>query len=158
MNKVLKYILMLLGIFVLAAVLVFFLKPELFSTVKNVLDPNFRLDNDAEFPLSNNNLIDRDSVEPVVALYQDIVPEGAEPVTFRGVFQEYGTGCFADGECYAIVDDKHITTILGWTQEVVGSFENPDIPIGTQVEVYALPTESGKYTLYGSQDFYIKEI
>lgn len=79
-------------------------------------------------------------------------------VTFTGTFEDYGTGCFADGECYAIVDGKHITTILGWTKGPVGQFVDPDIDFGTSVEVYALPTLNGKYTLYGSNEYYIKEV
>ncbi|MCI5051358.1 MAG: hypothetical protein MRY57_03545 [Candidatus Pacebacteria bacterium] len=81
-----------------------------------------------------------------------------EPVRFSGEYQEYGTGCFADGECYAIVDGKRITTIVGWAPGPVGRFEDPDIPFGTTVEVYALPTDDGRYTLYGSNDYYIRPL
>lgn len=79
-------------------------------------------------------------------------------VKFRGNISKYYTGCFSDGECYVVVDGKHVTTVLGWSGDEVGVFENPDVEMGTELEVYALPKNDGSYTLYGSKDFYIKEV
>jgi len=74
------------------------------------------------------------------------------------------TGCFADGECYIEVDDKHITLLTGMRlnpQEVgtiigadgIGGLESF---IGKQIEVYAQDNSDGTYTLYGSEGFYVK--
>lgn len=81
---------------------------------------------------------------------------------FSGILEEVNTGCFADGECYVVVDGKHITAIMGWSQETVGSvigvegFGDLESKIGSEVEVYAKDTGDGKYSLYGSEGFYIK--
>jgi len=81
---------------------------------------------------------------------------------FSGKLEEVNTGCFADAECYVVVDGKHITAIMGWSQETVGTvqgvegFGDLENHIGKEVEVYAQDTSDGKYTLYGSEGFYIK--
>lgn len=81
-----------------------------------------------------------------------------ESVSFTGTFEQYNTECFADGECSAIVDGKKIVTIVGWSQDVSGSFENPDIPVGTEVEVFAAEIDEENYTLYGSEEYYIRAV
>jgi hypothetical protein len=81
---------------------------------------------------------------------------------FSGKLEEVNTGCFADAECYVVVDGKHVTAIMGWSQETVGTvqgvegFGDLENHIGKEVEVYAQDTSYGKYTLYGSEGFYIK--
>ncbi len=83
---------------------------------------------------------------------------------FTGKLEEVNTGCFADGECYVVVDGKHVTTTMGWSQEIVGSVITNDTEgfggleqhIGEQVEVYAQDKGDGTYTLYGSTGFYVK--
>ncbi len=81
---------------------------------------------------------------------------------FSGPLEEVNTGCFADGECYVVVDGKHVTAIMGWSQETVGSvqgvegFGDLENHIGKEVEVYAKDSGDGTYTLYGSEGFYIK--
>jgi hypothetical protein len=81
---------------------------------------------------------------------------------FSGKLEKVDVGCFADGECYAEVDGKHITAIMGWSQAVVGQvigvegFGDLESHIGEEVEVYAQDTGDGKYTLYGNAGFYIK--
>jgi hypothetical protein len=81
---------------------------------------------------------------------------------FSGTLQEVNTGCFADGECYVTVDRKHVTAIMGWSQEIGGTvqgvegFGDLENYIGQEVEVYAADTGDGKYTLYGSEGFYIR--
>lgn len=80
---------------------------------------------------------------------------------FSGVLEEVYTGCFADGECYVVVDGKHITTGLGWTREVVGTvkgvagFGELAYFIGQPVSVYAGKKADGTYTLYSNTDFFI---
>lgn len=92
------------------------------------------------------------------------VEEGEElkPETFSGTLSEVNTACFADGECYVVVDGKHVTTTIGWSQATVGkiegveSFGDLEGKIGQEVEVYAHAKEDGSYTLYGSEEFYVK--
>lgn len=174
MNNTLKYILSIGGLVVLTLAVLLYLKPELLSFDNAPEFPERVINDTSDVPLgqiiyddSEYNRIDTtDNVTPtefiqeesVVILYQEIVTEGAEPVRFSGIFQEYNTGCFADGECYVVVDGQRVTTLLGWSNGVVGTFEDPDIPVGTEVEVYALPTESGNYTLYGSTDYYVRAL
>lgn len=86
--------------------------------------------------------------------------------TFKGILTEVNTGCFADGECFVVVDDKKVTAIEGWKKEIVGrtiiegnensGFGDLYTYLGNQVEVYAAITDQGEYTLYGSEDYYIK--
>lgn len=81
---------------------------------------------------------------------------------FSGKLEKVNTGCFVDGECYVVVDGKHITVIMGWSRETVGSvigvkdFGDLENHIGEQVEVYAQDKSNGTYTLYGSEGFYLK--
>jgi hypothetical protein len=90
-------------------------------------------------------------------------PAGTE--VFIGQLQALDTGCFADGECFVIVDDKKITTMIGGRgvkQDNLGEVKGFDSfvalfdYIGSFVEVKALRKEDGSYTLYGSSDYYIK--
>ena len=81
---------------------------------------------------------------------------------FSGKLEEVNVGCFVDGECYVVVDGKHVTTTLGWRQEVVGKVEGVEgfgdleQHIGENMEVYAQDKGDGTYTLYGSEGFYVK--
>lgn len=100
----------------------------------------------------------------------DSVPEDeAKPVegklkadTFTGTLEKVDVGCFADGECYIEVDGKHITVLMGWSRDTVGSIIGADgiggleAFIGQEVEVYAQDNGDGTYTLYGSEGFYVK--
>jgi hypothetical protein len=82
--------------------------------------------------------------------------------TFTGVLQKIDTGCFADGECFAEVDGKHVTVLRGWSRDTVGSvqgvasFGDLESSVGKKVEVYAQDLGHGAYTLYGNEAFYIK--
>lgn len=81
--------------------------------------------------------------------------------TFSGTLEKVDTGCFADGECFVEVDGKHVTAIMGWSQETVGSIKGVDgfgdleSVIGQTVEVHARFLEPEFYTLYGNEDYYI---
>ncbi len=81
---------------------------------------------------------------------------------FSGKLEEVNTGCFADGECYIVVGGKHVTVLMGWSQEIVGSIVGADSigdlesHIGKDMEVYAQDKSDGTYTLYGSSGFYAK--
>lgn len=81
---------------------------------------------------------------------------------FSGILQKVDTSCFADGECFAVVDGKHVTAVRGWSQQVVGTvqgvegFGDLSQHIGEQVDVYAYGAGDGVYTLYGNQALYIR--
>jgi hypothetical protein len=84
---------------------------------------------------------------------------------FTGKLEVVNTGCFSDGECFVVVDGKHVTAIMGWSREVVGKIEGlkngegfGDLEkyIGKEVEVFAKELEYGNYTLYGDAEYYIK--
>ncbi len=81
---------------------------------------------------------------------------------FTGTLEEVNTGCFADGECFVVVSGKHVTALMGWSRDEVGTvqgvpgFGDLESHIGNEVEVYAQDLQDGTYTLYGSKGFYIK--
>jgi hypothetical protein len=78
---------------------------------------------------------------------------------FVGTLEEVNIGCFADGECYVVVDGKHVTTMIGWSDAAVGSilgvegFGDLEYFIGEQVSVFAGKKEDGTYTLYQNDDY-----
>ncbi len=82
--------------------------------------------------------------------------------TFTGTLTEVNTGCFSDGECSVTVDGKHVTVLMGWSRNTVGtiigapSIGDLESYIGKPVEVYAQDNSDGTYTLYGSEGFYVK--
>jgi hypothetical protein len=82
--------------------------------------------------------------------------------TFTGTLEAVDTGCFADAECSVTVDGKHVTVLMGWNRDEVGSVMGADgiggleSFIGKKVEVYAKDNLDGTYTLYGSAGFYVK--
>lgn len=86
---------------------------------------------------------------------------GATPATFTGILSAVNTGCFADGECYAVVGGKHVTLTIGWSQETVGTIVGaPSIGdlesyIGESATVYAKLLPDGTYTLYGNDAYYL---
>lgn len=83
-------------------------------------------------------------------------------IHFSGTLQKVDTGCFSDGECFVVVDGKHVTALRGWSQEVVGTVQGVDGfgdlagHIGAQVEVFAFGAGDGVYTLYGNDKLYIR--
>ncbi len=85
------------------------------------------------------------------------------PITFTGELERVDTGCFADGECFVVVDGKHITALLGRSRDIVGQvvgietgFGGLEGLVGKEIEVYAHKIDAKNYTLYGSADYYIK--
>ncbi|MFM2340084.1 MAG: hypothetical protein RLZZ360_720 [Candidatus Parcubacteria bacterium] len=81
--------------------------------------------------------------------------------TFSGTLTEVNTGCFADGECFAVVGGKHVTLVIGRKQEVSGSVVGaPSIGdlesyIGETATVYAKALPDGTFTLYGNTSYYL---
>ena len=108
-------------------------------------------------------VVDQEQPEQeVITPVEEAVAPVPSATTFSGTLEAVNTGCFADGECFITVDGKHVTAIMGWSRDVVGSIEGVDgfgdleAHLGKQVEVSAHDLGDGKYTLYGSQAFYIK--
>lgn len=85
-------------------------------------------------------------------------PGKLKVIHFSGTLEEVNTGCYADGECFVMVDGKHITTLRGWTNSKVGTADMDALhaSIGKAVDVYAKDQGDGTYTLYGNSGFYVK--
>jgi hypothetical protein len=93
-------------------------------------------------------------------------PSSPISTTFKGVLQSVNTGCFADGECFVIVEGKHVTVLMlsrGMQQtapvgivEGVPSFGDLTSHVGATVEVRAALQSDGSYTLYGDPTYHIK--
>ncbi len=90
------------------------------------------------------------------------IPSGMETINFSGELEDVNVGCFADGECYVVIDGKHVTVLIGRVQQAVGtiigvdSFGGLENFVGEKVEIFAQDLGSEKYTLYGSEAFYLK--
>lgn len=114
------------------------------------------------YTTANNQVITGDSGRMGLPSDEQAPDGKLKAANFSGKLQEVNTGCFADGECYVVVDGKHITAIMGWSSNTAGSiigvegFGDLEGHIGKEVEVYAQDKGDGTYTLYGSEGFYIK--
>jgi hypothetical protein len=93
---------------------------------------------------------------------QGTTTDAAVGTHFTGTLQKVDTGCFADGECFVVVDGKHVTAVRGWSQEIVGTVQGVEgfgdltKHIGEQMDVYAYGAGDGVYTLYGNEALYIR--
>lgn len=115
---------------------------------------------DAYFTTQNEEVSETDRV-----MNEDVEEEQngkLKAANFSGELEEVNTGCFADGECYVVIDGKHITVLRGWSRDTVGSVQGVEgigdleAHIGAEMEVYAQDLSDGTYTLYGSEGFYVK--
>lgn len=104
------------------------------------------------------NLGNQEPLEFPIQEQGAVMPAEQNPEIFTGSYDNYKTDCFFDATCSAIIGGKEVITILGWSREISGTFEDPDLPFGTQLEVYANKIDDMTYTLYGSEDYYIREI
>lgn len=106
--------------------------------------------------------VDTNRIDPTATSTDGKQAPPQNPVSFSGTLEEVNTGCFADGECYIMVDGKHITTLWGWTNEIVGSvkgvagFGDLESHIGKTINVNANELDPGNYTLYGSADYFVE--
>ncbi len=149
--------LVIIGAGVIVALLaLYFLLPQDRDTVQDKVEEEFQSETTNENTvLEEDEIHAGDNPQSQVKLKAD---------TFTGTLEQVDTGCFADGECFAVVDGKHITLIMGWSQETAGSIIGVDgiggleASIGQKVEVYAQDNSDGTYTLYGSEGFYIKTL
>jgi hypothetical protein len=91
-----------------------------------------------------------------------VTGEKIRAANFEGPLESIDTGCFADGECFAVVDGKRVTTMRGFSQTAWGQihgvpgFGDLEGHIGKTVEVYAQDNGDGTYTLEGSEGFYLR--
>lgn len=146
-------------IIVVLAVLLFVLEPASAPSAIEVPESNRPIvaDEQPTTPVPETNRVANpgDTTKPVTAgkLKAD---------TFTGTLEEVNTGCFSDGECYVVVDGRHVTAIMGWSQATVGKvlgvegFGDLESYLGKKVEVYAQVNADNTLTLYGSEGFYIK--
>lgn len=118
---------------------------------------------DTKTPVSEETIADTEAGRIAKPETPENPPTGKiKADVFTGVLERVDTGCFADGECFVEVDGKHVTALMGWSRETVGSvvgvpgFGDLESHIGKNVEVYAQENPDGTYTLYGSEGFYIK--
>jgi hypothetical protein len=94
--------------------------------------------------------------KPPVALPMGIAP------SLSGKLTEVNTGCFSDGECYAVVDGKKVVLLIGWYQGKVGKILGADSIgdlenyIGADATVFAGMDDQGDYTLLGNESFYLQ--
>ena len=107
-------------------------------------------------------LVNENNDQRLPSPVQPTPEENLKTEKFSGKLEDVNVGCFVDGECYVVVDKKHVTVVMGWSQETVGSIIGVDSigdlekHIGEEMEVYAQKKDGGAYTLYGSQNFYVK--
>ena len=104
-----------------------------------------------------------DSTKETLSGTEQNIAVNLEAETFTGILTDFNSGCYADGECFAVVGGNHVTILRGWSQEIVGSVSGTIDGmgglldhIGEEVEVYAQPVAENKYTLYGSEEYYIR--
>lgn len=82
--------------------------------------------------------------------------------SFSGVLEKVDTSCFSDGECSADISGKHVTLLVGWSKDQVGQIIGAESVaglsghIGEKVSVYAKRVSFSRFTLVGSQKYYIK--
>jgi|AntAceMinimDraft_12_1070368.scaffolds.fasta_scaffold93206_2 hypothetical protein len=90
-------------------------------------------------------------------------PQGTQG--FIGVLEGIDTGCFADAECFAVIEGKKLIVLVGGRGnqgQLVGNVQGVESfaelfnYIGAFVEVKAMKVSDTDYTLYGSTDYYIK--
>ncbi len=79
---------------------------------------------------------------------------------FSGTIEAYNSGCAIDLSCSMTIDGKIIITQVGWRGgaqgRVIGN-KIEDVEFGvTEADVYARKKLDGTYTLYGSNNYYIK--
>jgi hypothetical protein len=87
-----------------------------------------------------------------------------KPETFSGKLETVNKGCVGktSGECYIVVDGKHVTYVMNMPADLIGqiigvpTYLDLEGKIGQDVEVYAQKKADGAYSLYGSSKFYIK--
>lgn len=138
---------------VVLAALYFYTQPKMDAQPNTSPNEDSTAQMQEEQEMAGDTIPDEEPVQPQGKLKAD---------TFTGTLQSVDTGCFADGECFVVVDGKHITVLRGWSSDTVGSVIGADgiggleSIIGQEVEVYAQDNSDGTYTLYGSEGFYIK--
>ncbi len=89
-------------------------------------------------------------------------PEGTS--AFAGFLEGMDTGCFAEMECFLVIDGKKLIVEEYGNENVRGT--TPDVEefieffnhMGSFVELKAMKIDDENYSLYGSEDYFIKII
>lgn len=156
-NKIFTYALVVLTGMIMAAFAAYYLLNE-FVYPKKLANMDEEVARQMAEMTEESPEVDNETVVPA----EDVMMPTRKSVTFSGTLETVDTGCFVDKECFITVDGKHVTAIMGWSRETVGSvvgvegFGDLEQYIGMSVEVFAEEEEDGTYTLYGSESYYIK--
>lgn len=161
--KSLKYIIFILLVSVLALVFISRSKTEA------PISSEFNIENTQGQVIDIQDTLGQIDEEKLKGLGIEIDKENSTvAATFIGTLTEVNTGCFADGECFAVIDGKKVIAIEGWKQGPVGrtiiegnenaGFGDLYLYIDKSVEVYAAINTDGVFTLYGSENYYIKTL
>jgi hypothetical protein len=160
----LKSLLMLLAVTVVAAGATWYIKDQIYdmhhvtdnvsttSTITIIDDTTGAQPEDAEVVGTPITPSPKPPVTP---------PQGIAP-SITGKLTEVNTGCFSDGECYAVVGGKKVILLIGWYQGKVGKILGADSIgdlesyIGTEATVFAGQDDNGDYTLLGNESFYLQ--
>lgn len=82
--------------------------------------------------------------------------------SFSGQLQNVDTSCFMGGECSAEIDGRHVTIAVGSTEQAAGTIIGANgigglgSHLGEKVQVYAKRLSFRKFTLVGSNRYYIR--
>jgi hypothetical protein len=157
-NKIFTYILVILTGMIMATFAAYYLLNEF-------VYPHRQANTILEVPVEQREDVQVDVEQPSeerIAPTEETTAPITTATTFTGTLEAVNTGCFADGECSVSVDGKHVTVLIGWSQDTVGSvigvegFGDLEAYLGKLVEVSAQDLGDNQYTLYGSEAFYIK--
>jgi hypothetical protein len=92
-----------------------------------------------------------------------VVPPADNSMVFSGTLESFDSSCFHDGECFAVIDGRKVTVLVGRSEEPVGGVHEVNLGvmqeyIGKRFEVYAQALGNDSYTLYGNTSFYIRPL
>lgn len=163
----LKSLLMLLAVTVVAAGATWYIKDQIYlmhHVTDNVSTTSTVTITDSESATTTDG-----SETPVTPPDKPVVtpnppetpPQGIAP-SLSGKLTEVNTGCFSDGECYAVIDGKKVILLIGRYQGKVGkilgaeSIGDLEQYIGSSATVFAGMNDNGDFTLLGNESFYLQ--
>lgn len=163
----LKSLLMLLAITVVAAGATWYIKDQIqiaYQVTENVspVSTITPTDNPAPVVPEETEVIKTPSTPSNPTPKPPVMPPQAIAPSLTGKLTEVNTGCFADGECYAVVGGKKVVLLIGWYQGKVGKILGADSIgdleafIGSDATVFAGQDADGNYSLLGNEMFYIQ--
>jgi len=81
----------------------------------------------------------------------------SQEVTLRGIVTGIDTGCYVDNVCLYFMNGYEIVWGVGRPQQVVGSRDD-NIETGDKIEVYGKKEGTNVVTIYGKEEYYVKNI